>query len=219
VYFQGNQDGDIVDGEVDTYLYWDDTDDDINIDTPTGLVDLLDISEENSDTKVGLSAPDSGTAAKGTKYTYDSKNQESLLIDHPEGDVTGNVFVAPIAGKAVTTATGAVIVNKIDVGATKFDSEVDSVTAQNVIVVGGPCVNTVAAGLLGNPADCAAGFEVGKAMVKLFDNGNNVALLVAGMTGEDTRVASKVLANYQDYNLTGTEVEVTSATETVTKVG
>ncbi|MBW3012554.1 hypothetical protein KY311_05180, partial [Candidatus Woesearchaeota archaeon] len=122
-------------------------------------------------------------------------------------------------GEAVTSVSGAVVVNKIDVGATKFDTEVDSVAGQNAIVVGGPCVNSAAADLMGNPADCTAGLEVGKAMVKLFESGDNVALLVAGFTGEDTRAASKVVANYEDYDLSGMEVEVTTATETITKVG
>jgi len=211
VSFRGNQDGDIDDVAVDVDLSYDPDDEDINIMTPAG-VDLVDISEDNSDTKLGVTD-------KGTKYTYDDENKDSLVIDHPDGDVKGNVFVAPIAGEAVTSSTGSVVVNKIDVGSTKFDSEVDSVSAQNVIAVGGPCVNTVSADLLGNPADCTAGFEVGKAMVKLFANGDNVALLVAGFTGEDTRAASKVMANYEDYDLSGMEVEVTTATETVTKVG
>ena len=87
-----------------------------------------------------------------------------------------------------------------------------------MIVVGGPCVNEAAAALLGNPEDCTAGFESGKAMIKLFENGGNVAMLVAGYSGADTRVAGQVVAEFRDYNLAGMEVEVNTQTQTVRTV-
>ena len=47
-------------------------------------------------------------------------------------------------------------------------------------------------------------------MIKVKDTGTgNVAMLVAGATALDTRRASRVLANYGDYALSGSEVEVT----------
>ena len=66
-------------------------------------------------------------------------------------------------------------------------------------MVGGPCVNTAAAELLGNPDPCYEGFEEGKAMIKLFDNGDHVALLVAGYSGLDTRAAARYLADYSSH--------------------
>ena len=98
------------------------------------------------------------------------------------------------------------------VEATKLDSEVASVTAQNLVVVGGPCVNTVAADLLGNPSDCTEGFTPGKSRVKLFEHANgNVAMLVAGYSGQDTRLAGKVVANRWT-ELSGDEVEIEGTT-------
>ena len=67
---------------------------------------------------------------------------------------------------------------------------------------------------MGNPANCAEGFEPGKAMLKLFENGGNVALLVAGADALDTRRAARVLANHQDYDLSGDEVLVTGTSLT-----
>jgi len=98
-----------------------------------------------------------------------------------------------------------------------LDTEVADWEAQNVIVVGGPCVNRVAAALMGLPYpsdECAEGFEEGKAKIKLFED-ENVALLIAGMTGDDTRRACTVLKNYADYaaDLVGTEVEMTATSE------
>jgi hypothetical protein len=203
-----------------TDMEYDTTDDELQIAQPSDgawdagalALNWVDASEGDSDNQMAASEV-------GTIFTYDDKDMKSLLIAHPEADAKGNVFVAPLAGEAVSTSTGSVVVNKIDVGATKLDSEVADVKAQNSIVVGGPCVNEAAADLMGNPADCTAGFEAGKAVVKLFTNGQNVAMLVAGYSGEDTRAASRVVANYEDYaNFEGTELVVTTATETVTKV-
>jgi hypothetical protein len=71
----------------------------------------------------------------------------------------------------------------------------------NLIIVGGPCVNTIAADLMGNPADCSEGFEPGKGMIKVFKNGGNIRILVAGYDAIDTRIATRALVNYQDYNM------------------
>lgn len=76
----------------------------------------------------------------------------------------------------------------------------------NLIVVGGPCVNTVAMNLMGNPEDCTEGFMQGKGKIKLFSEQN--ALLVAGYSADDTVGASYVLADYSSYGLSGNEVEV-----------
>ncbi|MDD5087046.1 MAG: hypothetical protein PHV16_04810, partial [Candidatus Nanoarchaeia archaeon] len=92
-----------------------------------------------------------------------------------------------------------------------------------VIVVGGPCVNRVAAELMGLPYqsdECADDFEQGKAKIKLFqdideDQEENVALLIAGYSGADTRRACSVMSNYADYasDLGGVEVEMTATTD------
>jgi hypothetical protein len=74
---------------------------------------------------------------------------------------------------------------------------------------------------MGNPAECAAGFEDGKAMVKLFEHSNGkVALLVAGYSAMDTRRASRVVARYDSYtNFKGTELEVTGTSLSDIRVG
>ena len=72
--------------------------------------------------------------------------------------------------------------------------------------------------MLGNPADCTAGFAPGKAIVKLFENKGKVAVLVAGYDALDTRRAARVLANHQDYVLKGKEVVVTGTSLTDIRV-
>ncbi len=54
----------------------------------------------------------------------------------------------------------------------------------------------------------------GKGKIKFYDNGGNVALVVAGYSGDDTRRAAKVLAQYDQYALSGSEVEVEGTTFT-----
>ena len=89
-----------------------------------------------------------------------------------------------------------------------LDTEIDNIKDQNIIVVGGPCVNMAAAELLGWPLKCDQDFEPGKAKIKLFNNGDNIALLVAGYSVYDTTMACRVLVNHADYNLNGNEIEV-----------
>ena len=127
-------------------------------------------------------------------------------------------FAAAIT-ETTSSGTGSVTteeVQKISVGAVKLASEVSDIKAQNAIVVGGPCANPAAADLLGNPANCVEGFQTGHAMIKLFGNNGNVAMLVAGMTAEDTRRAALVVAQYDEYadKLTGDEVDVTGTSLT-----
>jgi hypothetical protein len=153
-----------------------------------------------------------------TKSTSTTTDQDDLTITYPDDQVTSAVFVTSGVTTATTTGTGGEVttttINPISVGAAKLASEVADITAINAIVVGGPCANAAAATLMGNPEDCLEGFTEGKAIIKLYENGDNVAILVAGMTALDTRRASRVLANYKDYALSGKEVEVSGTSLT-----
>lgn len=176
----------------------------------------LEEPDENEDFNLGMTA-------YGVFFSVFDEDQndepEELTIEYPLLQRGAHVFVTAGTAKASRVAAGgAVVINKVDTGKTLLDTEVADITAQNAIVVGGPCVNTAAADLMGNPEDCAEGFEEGKALVKLFESGDNVALLVAGYTGEDTRQACQVLANYEDYDLSGMEVEVNTQTLQITTV-
>ena len=70
---------------------------------------------------------------------------------------------------------------------------------------------------MGSPADCTEGFEAGKGRILLFENGDNVAMVVAGYSAMDTRNAAQVVANYGDYpELAGTAMEVTKVGTSLT---
>jgi hypothetical protein len=161
----------------------------------------------------------------GTTLYYDSEDKRSLDITYPEEPAWLEVFFTPISAQVLEGgAEGEVAtqtVQKIAVGAVKLASEVSNIKAVNAVVVGGPCANTAAAALMGNPANCAEGFEEGHAKIKLFENNGKVQLLVAGYAAADTRRAAVVLADYSKYtdDLAGDEVDVTGTSLSDISVG
>ena len=74
--------------------------------------------------------------------------------------------------------------------------------AQNVVAVGHPCNNTIVDSFLSTVGMGCGDWNYidGQAMIKLFQNGDNIALVVAGATSDDTRRAAMVIANYGSYN-------------------
>ncbi len=190
-----------------------------NITASSGDVDL---AGQVNGLYVAFSSPDNDQdnsyaySATGAKLKHNAPSgsgtsSDSLIVDWPQSLRSPLVYVTSGAVSSSNKASGDMkAVTFVD--ATKLDSEVADAKAQNLVVVGGPCVNTVAAQLLGNPADCTEGFTPGKARVKLFEQANgNVAMLVAGYSGADTRLAGKVIANRAG-ELSGNEVVVEGTT-------
>lgn len=145
-----------------------------------------------------------------------SNEADDLTIEYPLSQRGGQVFVTAgvvEVSEGTETEGGEIIstiLNPIGVGLAVLDTDAEALFGTTkLIAVGGPCVNTIAARLMGNPADCTQGFTPGKAIIKLFTAQN--ALLVAGYSAQDTLGASYVLGDYEDYNLAGTEVEVVVA--------
>jgi hypothetical protein len=91
-----------------------------------------------------------------------------------------------------------------------LDKDVEDIEAQNLIVVGGPCINSVAAKLMEYPQNCVEDFEYGKGKIKIYQHDNaRIALLLAGLTAFDTRMSTTAIVHYEDLELSGTEMEVT----------
>lgn len=151
------------------------------------------------------------------KYVPSSTGEDTLKFTYPDEAVYGLVYVAPTDATATTVTTGS---------STSYvsleDTEVTNVAAYNAIVVGGPAANSVAADLLGltYPAyGSDSGLTEGDAILKLVDNGDNVALIVYGWEKDDTKRAAKVLESYSAYeDLAGAEVSVTGTTSSPTIV-
>lgn len=149
----------------------------------------------------------------------DSTNDaEDLTIEYPLSQRGADVFL--VFGETQTSrvgagAGGAVVLNPINVGAAKLASEVaGQEMTTNMILVGGPCINSAAASAMGSDEPLcgeASGIAAGTAVIKLLEHGDTVSLLVAGYDKDDTRRAAKVLAEYRDWadKLVGKEVVVT----------
>jgi hypothetical protein len=113
-----------------------------------------------------------------------------------EADSVDNLAMTDIATSMWYTNDSGELEQIKVIDATKLDSEIADAGAQNLIVIGSPCVNTITASLLGNPADCTGGFSPGTAKLIMLQNNEteNLAMIVAGYTSGDTRMAGKFLA-------------------------
>ena len=94
----------------------------------------------------------------------------------------------------------------------------DNPFSQNSIIVGGPCINSVAADLFGNPQLCyevpsinnGNSFVSQTGNIKLIENNNGkYSLFVGGYAGPDSQLAAKVLV-HRTSELKGMEFTVTS---------
>ena len=121
-----------------------------------------------------------------------------LLVVTPEVQVSGGGDDGETPSEA-----GALVyyeTTQISAGTARLAREVGDITAQNAIVMGGPCANTAAATILDNPEPCGKDFSPNTALIKLIEHDNgNVALLVAGYDPIDTRRAARVVAEYEKY--------------------
>ncbi len=156
------------------------------------------------------------------KLNSPTGDPQEFTMTYPKEQRLPQLYLTSGATKTSTSASGGDEV-AVTIGlATRLDSAVADAKAQNLIVVGGPCANTVAASLLGNPADCAAGFRPGVARLKVFEHANgNVALLVAGYSGQDTWLAGQFLATRAaDVRAAGgTEAEIEGTTVADATIG
>jgi hypothetical protein len=132
----------------------------------------------------------------GTILTTDKSDsdQNSIVISYPDEQIYAQLYAAE-EGATITGGTpgggggGTIVVVK--------DSEVSSHSDKNLIVVGGSCVNTVAADILGVdfPA-CSDDFSAvanagsGQYLIKVTDSpfadSGKVAMLVAGYEAQET---------------------------------
>ncbi|MBI2659722.1 hypothetical protein HYX07_01000 [Candidatus Woesearchaeota archaeon] len=173
----------------------------------------LDLSLRTPDGKTNVAYGYTSYGAFITRETPTS-DPATLEVEWPESQRYPLVYIAAKGAsfsESGASVSEAVTVQRIQVGAAKLASEVSDVKAQNAILVGGPCANAASATVMGNPADCTAGFTPGEGMIQVWEHSNgNVAMLVAGYAALDTRNAAQVVANYGDYkaNLKGTKVTV-----------
>jgi S-layer protein (TIGR01564 family) len=175
-----------------------------------------------------------GVTDYGTYVEHDT-DADTIKIYYP-GNRPAYALVAvgpnPVwSTTEATPGTSAITYKKsvpVTVPLAVLDSEVTSAhrAEKHLILVGGPCVNSLVAELAtagkltyeGSPLTCDAwnartdaGDVFG--LLRLVENAfatGKVALVVAGSRAEQTRWATSILQNFDQYNLTGTAVKITS---------
>ena len=134
-----------------------------------------------------------------TLDTADS-DQTTVTISYPNEQVYAQFYVGSADSSVVAGSSTGGSVKSLGSVLLK-DSEVTSASGKNLIVVGGSCVNSVAAELLNVPAStCGDGFMTatgvgsGSFLIETFSRtGGAVATLVAGYTADDTTNAATYL--------------------------
>jgi hypothetical protein len=140
--------------------------------------------------------------AFGTYVKYDSSdtNQDFATISFPESQMYATVHIAEES--ASITATGGSSNSAYD-GQVYLDTETSQFSSKNVIVVGGSCINSAAAALVGG-AFCgdawkeATGAGPGEYVIKGYADSTITgkhAVLVAGWAAADTVNAATYLKN------------------------
>lgn len=192
-------------------------------------------------TEIGIGDPVfNGTAPSFVSLTSDTYQKQSVdkfgayvikedrtnengvaTIKYPSSQMYLDVVFAAPAASIIGGSSGGGTVSSLG-SVTVSDAEYSKVSAKNVIVVGGSCINTVAAKLLGSTTPvCSAAFEnatgIGSEsfLIQSFDNpdaAGKVALLVAGYDAGDTTNAAKYLVDQKPDTAVGKKYKGSTAT-------
>ncbi|MFA5953863.1 MAG: hypothetical protein WC812_04685 [Candidatus Pacearchaeota archaeon] len=147
-----------------------------------------------------------------------SSDQDSIDILYHGDEVAADVYItSPEATTTGTSSLGNVLVK---------DSEVASVQSKNLIVVGGSCINSVAANLVGGsycgPSfTTATGVGAGQFLIQSYGDAyttGKVALLVAGYNVDDTANGATYLRTKTVDTTAGKKYIGTSSTEATLQV-
>lgn len=171
-------------------------------------------TEDDSDLYEGYMI---GALATKVAHKKPTSGLNDLVITYHGTESSADVYVSEASTIIVDESSDSGSATQLGAITIK-DSEVSSVSGKNLIVIGGSCVNSVAAELLGGAAceaafTAASGVKAGEALIKSFDRSGKVALLVAGYNAEDTTKAATYLTMKGADTTVGAALKVTSATE------
>jgi hypothetical protein len=153
-----------------------------------------------SDTSITQYVNDYGTFA-----TYDSDSQGLAKVYYPDTQGIATVAIGPNPTFSAAAGTGTIeSAVKITSPVAKLASEVStSALSSDLILIGGPCANSLVAQLLGSDEQCATWAHttgIIKEVSNAFSSGKK-ALIVAGTKATDTRaLAAKVMQGTLSYS-------------------
>jgi hypothetical protein len=198
----------------------------------------VDLSGSTSPTEMSVSTPkitnvssglvsltsDSNLQEAVTRYgsfvEYDSTDNDKVTIKYPDEQMYADVLFTAVGVEVSSGGAGGSVASLGSVAV--MDSEVATVSSKNLIVIGGSCINTVAAKVLGSDTPlCGADFTAktnittGQFLIKVVDSPyttGKVAMLVAGYEGADTRKAATYLTANKPATVVGTTLKKQTAT-------
>jgi len=160
-----------------------------------------------------------GVTRYGTFIEYTSKDNDGVTIKYPNEQMYVDILFKEAS--AVVTSGSSGTGSVLELGSvTVKDSEVSQVEGNNLIVIGGSCINDVASNIL-NGARCgqsftdATGVSSGQFLIKVVDSPyttGKIAMLVAGYEAADTAKAVKYLTTDEVSTDVGTELKKETAT-------
>jgi hypothetical protein len=136
-------------------------------------------------------------------------NNDEVRMSIPDDQVQASITIAGPGAVTETTMDSVSINSVAGQKIISLDSDVSDPTATNMILVGGPAVNSLTAKALGlafPTSGAASTVPEGAAMLKLVENafgGSNTALIVAGWEKAETAAAASVLSQYATGSLSG----------------
>ena len=89
-------------------------------------------------------------------------------------------------------------------GISKLASEIEY-EEQNIISIGSPCYNTITEDIMDNPKPCDKELTDGKAFIRMYQNDENVQIVIMGYNEGATREVANILRDYQEHELKGNE--------------
>jgi hypothetical protein len=218
-FTEEDEDEDVAAGTSFAFNITTDSDNDVGIGTfmSTALLssDQLWDVERGADDQVGYI--ESALASKIFIDDQGSGNPDEGEVTYHGEEAFGDVFVAETSA-VVQAGSGGTVGQLGSISVT--DAELDSVSDRNLIVVGGSCVNSAAASLVGG-AYCgsqwtdATGAGSGQFVIQSFANpwsSGKIALLVAGYEAADTKNAATYLVNQEPDTALGKKYQGSEAT-------
>lgn len=164
---------------------------------------------ESGDGKLVLEIPDDQQ-----KMVVLVGKDEPTTVDLEAGESSGSCEIDEITVSGTIRQAGDIMPIAVDVA--KLDTEIADATANNLIIFGGPTVNSLAADLGYTVSDFMDGSDM-IGIVEMIENafgGTNSALVIAGYDAANTRMAGWVAAHYPDYDLDGKTRVVVKGTTT-----
>lgn len=115
----------------------------------------------------------------------------------PSVDVMSAVEITTMLQKETGTKTDA-----------KLDSDIaGQESSHNLILIGSPCDNKFVEKIFGMVCE-GWSLSEGKALIKITENKDKIAMLIAGNSSQDTLRAAKMVAAYSSNDLDGKEMIV-----------